>query len=59
MAGEQMVVRMGVTEKGYKKVLDFTQATTERAEPIKELLRDLIDRGLSFEEGILGYPLRH
>ena len=53
MAGEQMVVCMGVTEKGYKKVLGFTQATTERAEPIKELLRDLIDRGLSFEEGIL------
>ena len=44
---------MGVTEKGYKKVLGFTQATTERAEPVKELFRDLIKRGLSFEEGIL------
>jgi len=44
---------MGVTEKGYKKVLGFTQATTERHEPIKELLGDLIDRGLTFEEGIL------
>jgi len=53
VAGEQMIICMGVTEKGYKKVLGFTQATTERHEPIKELLRDLIDRGLTFEEGIL------
>ena len=53
VAGEQIVVCMGVTEEGYKKVLGFTQATTERAEPIKGLFRDLIKRGLSFEEGIL------
>jgi len=53
VAGEQMIVCMGVTEAGYKKVLGFTQATTERAEPVKELLRDLIGRGLTFEEGIL------
>ena len=44
---------MGVTEAGYKKVLGFTQATTERAEPVKELLRDLIGGGLTFEEGTL------
>jgi transposase-like protein len=44
---------VGVTEAGHKKVLGFTQATTARSEPIKELLRDLIERGLSFEEGIL------
>jgi transposase-like protein len=44
---------MGVTESGYKKVLGFTQATTERAEPVVELLRDLLRRGLGFEEGIL------
>ena len=53
VAGEQMVVCMGVTESGYKKVLGFTQATTERAEPVVELLRDLLGRGLGFEEGIL------
>jgi putative transposase len=44
---------MGVTEAGYKKVLGFTQATTERAGPVVELLRDLLGRGLAFEEGIL------
>ncbi len=53
VAGEQMIVCMGVTESGYKKVLGFTQATTERAEPVIELLRELIGRGLTFEEGIL------
>jgi len=47
------ILCMGVTGKDYKKVLGFTQATTERSEPIKELLRDLIDRGLAFDEGIL------
>jgi putative transposase len=48
-----MIVAMGVTEAGYKKVLGFTQATTENARPILETLRDLIDRGLTFEEGLL------
>jgi len=41
VAGEQMIVCIGVTEEGYKKVLGFTQATTDRAEPVIELLRDL------------------
>lgn len=53
VAGEQMIICVGVTEGGQKKVLGFTQATTERAEPIVELLRELIERGLCFEEGIL------
>ena len=53
VAGEQMLVCMGVTEAGYKKVLGFTQATTESARPIKEMLRNLLERGLSFDEGIL------
>jgi transposase-like protein len=53
VAGEQMIVCLGVTEAGYKKVLGFTQATSERSEPVIELLRDLIERGLTFEDGIL------
>jgi putative transposase len=51
VAGEQMIVCMGVTEAGYKKVLGFTQATTENARPIKEMLRTLIERGLSLAAG--------
>jgi len=53
VAGEQMLVCMGVTEAGYKKVLGFTQASAERSGPVKELFRDLLERGLTFEEGIL------
>jgi len=53
VAGEQIIVCLGVTEKGYKKVLGFTQASAERSEPVTELLRDLLERGLTFEEGIL------
>ena len=33
LAGEEIIICMGVTEKGYKKVLGFTQATTERKRP--------------------------
>ena len=51
--GNRETLCMGVTEEGYKKVLGFTQATTERAEPVRELLRDLIGRGLSFDNDIL------
>lgn len=53
LAGEQMVICMGVTAAGEKKVLGFVQATTEHSEPIKGLFRDLIDRGFTFAEGIL------
>jgi hypothetical protein len=53
VAGEQETRCMGVSEAGPKKVLGFTQATTERSETIKELFRDLLERGLTFEEGLL------
>ena len=48
-----MITCVGVTEKGHKKVLGFTQATNEHSGPIKELFRDLIERGLCFEDGLL------
>jgi len=53
VAGEQMITCVGVTEKGHKKVLGFTQATTEHSGPIIERFRDLLERGLLFEEGLL------
>jgi transposase-like protein len=53
VAGEQMIACMGVTKAGYKKVLGFTQVTTENARPIIEMLRDLVERGLTFSDGIL------
>lgn len=53
LAGQQMVVCLGLTEGGEKKALGFVEATTEAAGPIKGLFRDLIERGLEFEEGLL------
>ena len=53
VAGKQMVVALGVTVEGKKIPLGFAEASTEHHEPVEGLLRDLIDRGLSFDQGIL------
>ena len=52
-AGKQMVVALGVTESGQKISLGFVEASTEHHEPVKGLLRDLLDRELSYDQGIL------
>ena len=53
LARQQMVICLGVTEDGRKQPLGFIQTTTENADSIAELLRDLIARGLRFDEGLL------
>jgi transposase-like protein len=53
VAGKQMVIALGVTLEGRKIPLGFVEASTEHHEPVKGLLRDLLGRGLSFEEGVL------
>jgi len=53
VAGKQMVVALGVTEGGRKIPLGFVEASTEHHQPVKGLLRDLLDRGLSYDQGIL------
>jgi len=53
VAGKQMVVALGVTAGGRKIPLGFVEASTEHHEPVKSLLRDLLDRGLSYDQGIL------
>jgi len=53
VAGQQMIICMGVTVEGYRRVLGFTETTTEHSAPIKELFRDLLDRGLRFAGGVL------
>lgn len=53
LAGQQMIIVLGVTAKGQKIVLGITQTSTENHRPILELLSDLIDRGLKYDEGIL------
>ncbi len=53
LARHQIVICLGLTEEGRKIALGFVETTTENAEAVKGLLRDLIRRGLSFEEGLL------
>ena len=53
VAGKQMVVALGVTAGGRKIPLSFEEASTEHHEPVKSLLRELVDRGLSYDQGLL------
>jgi len=53
LAKEQIVIVLGITEKGDKIPLDFIQTHTENSTSIKQLLARLINRGLKYEEGLL------
>lgn len=53
LAGDQMVIVLGVTTHGYKIPLGVVQTNTENATSIGNLLKELVERGLKFEEGIL------
>ncbi|MCK4344600.1 MAG: IS256 family transposase [Bacteroidales bacterium] len=53
LAMQQMVIALGVTITGRKIPLGVIQTTTENATSIKGLLKDLIERGLKFEDGLL------
>lgn len=53
LAKQQMVIVMGVTDKGVKVPIGLTQTTTENSMAIKQLLSELIGRGLKFEDGLL------
>lgn len=53
MVDEQIVIVMGITAQGEKKLLDFIETTTENHRSIGELLRNLIARGLEYDEGLL------
>jgi putative transposase len=50
---DQMVIAIGITDKGQKVMLDFIQTHTENARAITQLLKSLIARGLKFQDGIL------
>ena len=53
LAKEQMIIVLGVTQKGEKVPLGFIQSHTENATSIKALLSELIDRGLNYKTGLL------
>lgn len=52
LAKEQIVICLGLTLDGRKVPLGFIETTTENSDAVKGLLRDLIDRGLAFEQGL-------
>lgn len=52
-AEDTMVTALGVTLDGRKVLLGFVQASTENAEVLTRFLRELLDRGLNIDPGIL------
>ena len=52
-AEEEMIIVLGVTLDGRKIPLDFIQAATENERVCRQLIQRLIDRGLSYEQGLL------
>jgi len=53
LAKEQIIIALGITDKGDKIPLGFIQSTTENSTSIKQFLSRLIERGLFYEEGLL------
>ena len=53
LARQQIIIALGVTIQGDKVPLGFVQTTTENSVVIGAFLRDLIDRGLRYDEGLL------
>lgn len=52
-AGAMMVVALGITADGYKRVLGLRQGATENAEVVTSLLEELRDRGVATHEPTL------
>jgi|TARA_B110000263_G_C15264706_1_gene490554 putative transposase len=52
-AAEEMIIVLGVTLDGRKIPLDFIQAATENERVCRQLIQQLIQRGLSYEQGLL------
>lgn len=52
-AQDEMVLCVGITLQGQKVVLGFIQTATENEKACSDFLRDLLDRGLKTDEGLL------
>ena len=52
-AEDEMVIALGITADGRKVVLGFVQTASENARVCGAFLRQLVNRGLSAEEGLL------
>jgi putative transposase len=52
-AEDMMVLALGITMEGRKRVLGFVEAGTENERVLSQFLRSLVDRGLDVSQGIL------
>jgi|GEM_PF-466051 len=52
-ADEMMVIAMGITAEGKKKILGFVQTDTENEKVLTPFLRSLMERGLDVSNGLL------
>lgn len=52
-ADDEIVIAVGVTIKGEKVILGFVQTGTENESVCSSFLRELVERGLSYEQGLL------
>jgi transposase-like protein len=53
LASQQIVICMGVTLQGEKRVLGLLQTESENSNAIKGLFRNIINRGLDYSKGLL------
>lgn len=53
LSAQQMIIVLGINEKGQKIPLSVTQSSSENSTAIGQMFSDLISRGLSYEHGIL------
>jgi putative transposase len=53
LSNEEVLICLGITMKGEKIVLGFAQSSTENSRAIKQLLKQLISRGLVYRKGLL------
>lgn len=53
LASQQMVVALGITDKGIKIPLDFIQTSSENSRAIAQLLKRLKEKKFSFNDGLL------
>ena len=53
LAKQQIIIALGITLQGDKVPLGFVQSTTENSMVIGHFMKDLINRGLKYEEGLL------
>lgn len=50
---QQMIIALGITERGEKVVLGFVQTTTENSTAVGEFFRGLKQRGMQWQQGLL------